>query len=86
MNEKRNIGSDFWIGKAGALLLTRRSKRLRRAGGLKKGKLPFYDFSISKLPKTKDSENSQVGELAKSIAFYLKTINTGAGFKVHGAG
>jgi len=54
--------------------------------GLKKGKLPFYDFSISKLPKTKDSENSQVGELAKSIAFYLKTINTGAGFKVHGAG
>ncbi len=50
--------------------------------GLKKSKLPFYDFSISKLPK--DSKNSQVSELAKSIAFYLKTINTGTESKVRG--
>jgi hypothetical protein len=42
--------------------------------GLKKNKLPFYDFSISKLPKTKGSESSQVSELIKSINFYLKTI------------
>lgn len=52
--------------------------------GLKKSKLPFYDFSISNLPK--DSKNSQVSELAKSIAFYLKTINTGARYTVHGSG
>ena len=42
--------------------------------GLKKNKLPFYDFSISKLPKTKDSENSKVSELIKSINYYLITI------------
>ena len=42
--------------------------------GLKKNKLPFYDFSISKLPKTKSSGNSPVSELIKSIIFYLKTI------------
>ena len=42
--------------------------------GLKKNKLPFYDFSISKLPKVKDADNSQVSELIKSIDFYLKTI------------
>ena len=42
--------------------------------GLKKNKLLFYDFSISKLPKAKNSENLRVGELIKSIAHYLKTI------------
>lgn len=42
--------------------------------GLKKCELPFYDFSISKLPKTKGSGDSQVSELIKSIVFYLKTI------------
>lgn len=42
--------------------------------GLKKNKLPFYDFSISKLPKTKGAENSPVGELINSINFYLQTI------------
>jgi len=42
--------------------------------GLKKNKLPFYDFSISKLPKTKGDEKSQVSELIKSINYYLITI------------
>ena len=42
--------------------------------GLKKSKLPFYDFSISKLPKTKDAESSPVRELIKSINHYLITI------------
>ena len=40
----------------------------------KRSKLPFYDFSISKLPQTKGSKNPQVSELIKSINFYLKTI------------
>ena len=43
--------------------------------GLKKNNLPFYDLSISKLPKTKGTKNSQVNELIKSITHYLKTIN-----------
>ena len=42
--------------------------------GLKKNKLPFYDFSISKLPKPKGHESSLVRELIKSITFYLQTI------------
>jgi len=42
--------------------------------GLKKNKLPFYDFSISKLSKPKGHESSQVRELIKSIVFYLQTI------------
>ncbi len=42
--------------------------------GLKKNKLPFYDFSISKLPQAKDSKDSPVSGLIKSIEFYLKTI------------
>ncbi|MCL2649800.1 MAG: hypothetical protein FWD60_02090 [Candidatus Azobacteroides sp.] len=37
--------------------------------GLKKNKLPFYDLSISKLPK-----ENPVEELIKSILYYLKTI------------
>ena len=40
----------------------------------KKNKLPFYDFSISKLPQTKGSKDPQVSELIKAIVFYLKTI------------
>ena len=42
--------------------------------GLKKNKLPFYDLTISKLPKTKEAKVSPVRELIKSILFYLKTI------------
>ena len=42
--------------------------------GLKKNKLPLYDFSISKLSKSKGHESSQVRELIKSITYYLQTI------------
>lgn len=42
--------------------------------GLKKNKLPFYDFSISNLSLIEKSEKQQVGELIKSIIHYLKTI------------
>ena len=41
--------------------------------GLKKSKLPCYDFSISKIPQAKGTK-PQVSELIKSIVFYLKTI------------